>query len=139
MSIEPLHVLVGTWDITGRTAGSDHDDVAGRVTGELILNDTMVRLTGAMQAGDVTAESIELLWSNPDGDDFPAHTYSAFGPPLDYRWERHGDTLVHAGSGATYTGTISGDGALIEGRWQPDPGTPPRPGSDYTATMRKVG
>ena len=47
--------------------------------------------------------------------------------------------MTHAGSGATYSGTISEDGATITGGWQPDPGQPVEPGSAYDAVMRRVG
>ena len=98
----------------------------------------MVQMAGTMRSGDFEIDSLELIWADPDSDRYVAHTYSKFGPPLDYRWERHGNTLIHAGSGATYTGTIEEDGELIVGAWKPDPGQPVTPGSDYEATMRRV-
>ncbi len=136
--MEPLHALLGTWELTGRSAGASEDDIFGTVTGTLILDGTMVQMAGTMRSGDFEIDSLELIWADPDSDSYAAHTYSKFGPPLDYRWERHGNTLIHAGSGATYTGTIEEDGELIVGAWKPDPGQPVTPGSDYEATMRRV-
>src|ERR1700750_1530867 len=122
MTIEPLHALLGTWGLTGRSAGAREDDIAGTMTGTLILEGTVLQLVGTMRFGDVETDSLELIWAVPDSDRFAAHTSSKFGPPLDYRWERHGNTLIHAGSGATYTGTIEEEGDLIVGSWKPDPG-----------------
>ena len=138
MGIEQLHVLTGTWDLTGRSAGADADDISGRMTGDTILDGTVLRLAGSMRVGDFETDSLELIWADPDSDGFRAHVYSRFGPPLDYRWERSGDTLTHIASGATYTGTIEEDGALIVGAWKPNPGAPLQPGSDYTAVMRRL-
>ena len=138
MTIEPLHALLGTWELTGRSAGADADDIFGTMTGSLILDGTVLQMAGTMRFGDFETDSLELVWADPDSDGFAAHTYSKFGPPLDYHWERHTGTLIHQGSGATYTGTIEDDGRLIVGAWKPDPGQPVQPGSDYTATMRRV-
>jgi hypothetical protein len=138
MTIEPLHALLGTWNLTGRSAGADEDDISGTMTGTLILDDTVLQLTGTMRFGDFEADSLELVWADPASDHYQAHAYSKFGPPLAYRWERHGDTLIHAGSGATYTGTIEQDGDLIVGAWKHDPDQPATPQSDYQATMRRT-
>ena len=138
MSIDDLSVLIGTWEITGRSAGADTDDIAGNVTATPILGGTMLQLTGSMRVGDTTIDSLELIW--PDGDDFAAHVYPPGGPPIPYRWARTGpDGLMHAGLGATYHGTITDEGATISVAWRPDPGQAEQPGSNYTAVMRRVG
>ena len=138
MGIDQLHVLIGTWEITGRSAGASADDISGTMTATSILDGTVLQLVGTMRAAGFEIDSLELIWANAASDGFSAHTYSKFGPPLDYRWERHGDTLIHAGSGATYTGSIEDGGARIVGQWKADPGQPPSPGSDYGATMRRI-
>jgi hypothetical protein len=138
MSIEPLAVLVGTWEITGRSFDADKDDIVGTTTVTPILGGSMLQLAGRMRVGDTEIDGLELVWPDPATGDFGAHVYSPMGPPVPYRWARNGSTLVHAGSGATYTGTISDDGTVIAGSWVPDPGQPVHPGSAYDAVMRRV-
>ena len=134
MSIDPLGVLIGRWDIVGRSADADHDNIRGYVEIEPILDGDVLQFTGTMRVNDATLESLELVWADPTGG-FAAHVYSGPGAPLDYRWDRRGVTVTHAGAGATYTGTISEDGSTITGRWQPDPGQPAHAGSAYDSTM----
>ena len=138
MTLEALSVLVGTWDITGRSFDASEDNIAGSTVAQPILGGTVLQLTGWMRVGDTRIESLELVWPEPERGDFAAHVYSGAGAPSAYRWERHGMTLVHAGQGATFTGTISPDGSTIRGRWSPDPGQPVHAGAAYEATMRRV-
>ncbi|MBF6169860.1 DUF1579 domain-containing protein [Nocardia blacklockiae] len=138
MGISDLEVLVGSWKLTGRTKKSEHDDVAGELTATRILNGQMLSLSGSMRIGGTEIHSLELIWPDDTGSGFAAHVYSGAGAPLDYRWRRDGDTLVHAGLGMTYTGTISPDGATIAGTWRPDPDRPDMADAEYDATMRRV-
>ncbi|HWW44148.1 MAG TPA: DUF1579 domain-containing protein, partial [Acidimicrobiia bacterium] len=103
-----------------------------------ILGGHLLQLTGTMRVDDVDIESLELVWPDPAGG-FGAHVYSSSGEPLEYRWARDGSTLTHAGSGATYTGTISHDETTITGHWRPDAGQPATAGSAYDAVMRRIG
>jgi len=136
--MDPLDVLVGSWTIAGRSAGADHDNISGTTCVVPILGGHVLQLSGTMRVDDVEIGTLELVWPDTAGG-YAAHVYSSDGPPLDYRWARDGATLTHTGSGATYTGTISADGAEIEGRWRPDPGQPATPSSAYDAVMRRVG
>jgi hypothetical protein len=139
MSVEDLAVLLGRWELTGRSAGEEHDDISGSMTGTAILGGTVLHLAGRMRVGEHELESLELIWADESTGDFAAHVYSTAGEPRPYRWARTGpNTLRHAGSGATYDGTISEDGRTITGQWLPDPGQLRHPGSAYTATMRRV-
>jgi hypothetical protein len=55
-----------------------------------------------------------------------------------YEWDIQGNTLIHSGLGAKYTGTISEDGNTITGGWRPDEGTQATEGSAYDAIMIRV-
>ena len=139
MSIEPLDVRVGRWEMVGRTSGSERDNVSGTVTVTTLLNGTLLQLAGTITVGDFTLDAMELVWADKSTGEFSAHAYSAGSVPVRYTWARTGPkTLRHAGSGATYHGTISDDGKTITGAWEPDPGQPSHAGSAYTATMRRV-
>ena len=81
MSIEPLAVLVGRWDIVGRSADADHDNISGYVEVEPILGGNILQLTGTMRVDEATVDSLELVWADPTGG-FAAHVYSGPGSPL---------------------------------------------------------
>jgi hypothetical protein len=138
MGMEPLLVLIGSWDIVGRSVGMEHDNIRGTTRVVPILGGHLLQLTGTMRVADAEIESLELVWPDPAGA-FAAHVYWSNGEPLAYRWARDGGTLTHAGSGATDTGTISDDETTITGRWHPNPGQPATSGSAYDAVMRRVG
>jgi len=138
MELDALDVLVGKWEITGRTLDADKDNVSGEMSGERILNGKVLELRGVMRFSGGQMETIELIW--PDGDGgFRAHVYSDDSGPVEYRWERDGVRLTHAGSGATYTGMISNDGLVIAGGWRPDGDSADETGNAYDATMRRIG
>ncbi|UGT54229.1 hypothetical protein [Nocardia asteroides] len=135
MTGNDLDVLLGSWELTGRTHRSDHDDITGVLTATRIL-DGLLHLDGSMRVGETEIRSLELIW--PDDAGYASHVYSGSGAPLDYRWSRRGDVLVHAGLGMTYTGTISADGTTITGTWLPDPDRPDMAEAAYDATMRRL-
>jgi hypothetical protein len=137
MPVADLEVLVGTWDLTGRSAGADKDDVSGEMTAVSLLGGRMLQLTGTILAGGARVQSVELIWQGPEGTGFRAHVYDGSGEPLDYRWDIDGDTLTHAGLGMTYTGTISADRSTIGGSWLADPDRPDMTPANYSAVMRR--
>lgn len=138
MTITDLDVLIGSWTLSGRTIQADHDDITGELTVIPILNGRMLQLTGSMRMNDSQIESLELIWYDDNQPGFAAHVYSDTGAPLDYRWDRDGNTLLHAGLGMTYTGTISADGATITGTWLPDSDRPDMSNATYDSTMRRI-
>ncbi|HEX3786468.1 MAG TPA: hypothetical protein VHW44_01285 [Pseudonocardiaceae bacterium] len=138
MTITELDVLIGSWEITGRSAAAEHDDITGDLTVTPLLDGQLLQLSGSMRVGSSALRSLELIWCDEATPGFAAHVYSGASAPLDYRWDRDGDTLVHAGLGMTYTGTISADGATIIGSWQPDPDRPDMAPAAYDATMRRT-
>lgn len=138
-SIEALDVLIGRWEMVGRSFNSERDNVSATVTGSTLLNGTLLQLAGTISIGDFTLDTMELVWADKSTGEFSAHAYSPLSEPVPYTWARTGpNTLRHAGAGATYHGTISDDGKTITGAWEPDPGQPKHAGSAYTATMRRV-
>jgi hypothetical protein len=138
MTITELDVLIGSWEITGRTAAADHDDITGDLTVTPLLNGQLLQLSGSMRVRGSQLHSLELIWRDEATPGFSAHVYSGSSAPLDYRWDRDGNTLIHAGLGMTYTGTVSADGATITGSWQPDPDRPDMAGAAYDATMHRT-
>ncbi|MEU4837690.1 hypothetical protein [Nocardia testacea] len=138
MTSTDLDVLLGSWELSGRTRGADHDDITGDLTATRILDGRLLHLIGSMRVQGTEIRSLELIWPDESASGFFAHVYSGSGAPLNYRWTRYGDTLLHAGLGMTYTGTISPDGTTITGSWQPDPDHPDMADAAYDAVMRRV-
>jgi hypothetical protein len=140
VGLEQLEILVGTWEVTGRTPDAATDDISGTSVFEPILGGAVLQMRGTMRFNDTEFDTLELIWHDARTGDCPAHVYSSEGAPLSYRWARTGPrVLTHSGLGATFTGTISEDGNTITGGWRPDPDQEAHPGSSYDAVMRRIG
>lgn len=137
-TIAALDVLIGSWRIAGRSAAADHDDITGDLTATPILDGRMLQLVGSMRHAGTQITTLEVIWHDESTEGFGAHVYPGSGAPLSYRWDRDGDTLIHAGLGMTYTGTISADGATITGAWQADADRPDMARAAYDATMYRI-
>jgi hypothetical protein len=135
--LERFSALLGTWTMVGRTLGADADDIAGEVTIEWALDGELLALKGDQVIKDFRVRTLELVWHDPEANTFPSHVYGG-SAPLEYRWDIHGAELLHGGLGATYRGTISGDGSTITGGWRPDPGTDATAESAYDVTMTRI-
>jgi hypothetical protein len=138
VTIADLDILIGSWMISGRTASADHDDVSGELSVTPLLGGQVLQLTGSLRVRDSEIQSLESIWHDEATADLPAHVYSGSGAPLNYRWDRNGDTLTHAGLGMTYTGTVSTDGNTITGAWRADPDRPDMASAAYDAVMRRT-
>ena len=140
MSIDALSILIGTWHLTGRSVGADHDNITGELTGRAILGGQVLELAGTMRIGEQAVSSLELVWADEAaGTSPPTSTRPRPACRRTTGGPCSGATLTHAGLGATYTGTISDDGTTITGGWRADPGQPEHPGSSYDAIMRRAG
>ena len=141
MSLLPqrrLDVLLGTWTFVGRTIGATVDDVRGRVRIAWILGGHYQEQRGHVEFRGQKVETLEIVGYDSAKDDFPSTVYGAMGgPPVPYRWQVRGSDVTHAGSGATFRGTLSPDGRTLTGGWRPDPGTPGGPQAAYDVVMTK--
>ena len=135
--LEDLTPLVGTWSMTGRTAGADRDDISGTVRIDWAADGAVLMFQGDQTVKEMHFRSLEVIWYDAQSDELRAHVYGG-GAPLDYRWDVEGGTIVHAGLGATYRGAFSDDGATLSGGWRPDPGSDATDESAYDATMRRI-
>jgi hypothetical protein len=136
LRIDALDVLIGQWRLTGRTDGSETDDIVGENTISSLLGGRMLQLVGGIQVGEHLIESVELIWASGSG--FRAHVYDGTSAPVDYTWSIDGDQLTHAGLGMTYRGTIGADRNTIIGRWNADPDRPDMAHAAYDAIMRRI-
>jgi hypothetical protein len=124
--------FIGTWEMTGRTVGSDVDDVIGTVSyawlpgGFFLEQRTRIRFT------NLEVEGVEIIRYDPETGTFPSTVYpSLFGSPLPYRWILDGEevTIKAEALHATFHGRWSEDGQTFSGGWRGDPGHENDPGN----------
>jgi hypothetical protein len=124
--------FIGTWEMNGRTVGSDVDNVVGTASyawlpgGFFLEQRTNINFTG------YEVEAVEIISYDPATGTFPSTVYpSMVGTPLPYRWELDGDevTIKAEALHATFHGRWSEDGSWFSGGWRPDPGHENDPGN----------
>jgi hypothetical protein len=102
-SLGELNVLVGHWQMSGRTVGEDHDNMDGEVMITWLAEPTVLTLVGSMSFDGESIESVEIVWFDPDSQRGLAHVSGGDSGPLDYWWDIDGSTLKHGDQGSTYT------------------------------------
>ena len=138
-ALKRLENLVGTWKLTGRTLSSQEDNISGWTTFEWMPGGFFLRVIGEMTFQGFAMQSLEIIAYDPERKTFPASVYSSMsGTVLSYAWDVQGNTVIHTGLGATYTGRFSEDGNMLIGGWRPDEGAESTDGSAYDATMIRV-
>ena len=128
-ALKRLERYVGTWDMKGRTVGSDEDNISGRATFEWLPGGFFMQQRTSLDFPflGLQIESLELIGYDPESETFPSTVFSNVAPtPLPYRWEVREDTLKitvsYAPLDATFTGKWSKDGKSFGGGWRPNPG-----------------
>jgi Protein of unknown function (DUF1579) len=135
-----LGKLVGTWAIRGRTVGAARVDIRGTVRIEWLPGGLLMQQRSELRVGKVRVRSVEIVGYDPRNRTFPSFVYSNLeANPLPYRWEVRGDTIVHAGLGARFTGTFSEDARTLSGGWRPEGGQKATAANTYDVTMTRVG
>ncbi|GHO85585.1 DUF1579 family protein [Dictyobacter formicarum] len=138
-ALKRLEKLVGKWELKGRTLTSDEDNITGWTTFEWMPGGFFLKVVGEMNFKGFVMQSLEIIGYDPERKKFSANVYSSMsGDVLSYEWDVQGNTVIHSGSGATYTGTLSEDGQILSGGWRPDAGTASTDGAAYDAIMTRV-
>lgn len=124
--------FLGTWRMSGRTVGSDVDNVVGTASyrwlpgGFFLEQRTKIEFTG------FEVEAVEIIGYDPETGTFPSTVYpSMVGTALPYRWTLDGDDVMIKAEAlhATFHGRWSEGGARFSGSWRPDPGHEDDPGN----------
>jgi Protein of unknown function (DUF1579) len=124
-ALKRLDRFVGTWEMRGRTLGSEVDDVSGRTTFEWLPGGFFLQQRVALTFAGFRVEGLEVIGYDPATGTFPSTVYpSLAGTPVPYRWEVEGDELTITTDvlGATFHGRWSADGGSFSGGWRPNPG-----------------
>lgn len=138
-ALKCLEKLIGTWKLKGRTLSSKEDNITGWTTFEWMLEGFFLKAVGEITFHGSSMQSLEIIAYNPERKTFPSSVYSSMsGTVFSYEWDIQGNTVIHSGLGATYTGTFSEDGSMLIGGWRPDEGMENTDGTAYDATMIRV-
>ena len=131
-ALRKLDRFVGTWQMNGRTLGSDVDDITARTTFEWLPGGHFLLQRFSADFVGMDIQSHEVIGYDPTTGTFPSTVYSNMAPmPLPYRWQIDGDelTIKAEALGATFRGRWSEDGTFFSGGWRPDPGHENDPGN----------
>ena len=138
-ALKRLDVLLGTWDLKGRTLDSDKDNITGWNTFEWLPGGFFLKSTGEINFKGALIQSLEIIGYDPESHTFPSNVYSNLdGNVLPYDWNVEGNTVRHSDKTSTYAGTISEDGQTLSGGWRPKHGEQESPENSYDAIMTRV-
>jgi hypothetical protein len=124
-ALKLLERFVGSWDMKGRTVGSDVDNVQGRTSFEWLPGGFFLQQHITLDFAGFKVEGLEIIGYDPASGAYPSTVYpNMAGMPLPYRWEIDGDNLTITTDvlGATFHGKWSADGKTFSGGWRPMPG-----------------
>ncbi len=124
-TLKLLDRFVGTWDMHGRTVGSDVDNVHGRASFEWLPDGFFLQQRIKLDFAGLAIEGLEVIGYDPATGTFPSTVYPNMAPmAIPYRWEIDGDNLTITTEvlGAIFRGRWSDDGTTFSGGWRPLPG-----------------
>ncbi len=147
-ALKRLDRLVGTWDMKGKSMGSDKENISGTTTykwlhgaagtGFFLLQEMDMDYAGQR------IKSHEVIGYNPKTKAFSSYVYSNMAPdPWPYEWDIQGDTLTisikHGPMDAKFTGKFAPDGESFSGGWRPNPGADETINAPYDITVSRKG
>jgi len=134
-----LELLVGRWEIKGRTLDSKDDNITGRVSIEWLPGGFFLQQRGEMEFMGFKVQSLEVVGYDPATKAFTSTVYSNMaGVPAAYWWDVQGNIVTHWTAGSKYTGTFSEDGSILSGGWRPEEGKEGPENAAYDAIMIRV-
>ena len=138
-ALRRLDVLVGRWELRGRTLDTAEDNITGWVNFGWLPGGFFLLGNGEIDFMGTKVQSLEILGYDPETGIFPANVYSNMDRKVvQYYWILKGDTVTHWTEGSKYTGTPSEDGNTLSGGWRAQEGTEGSPESTYDAVMTRV-
>ena len=140
-ALKRLDRYVGTWAMTGRTLGSDEDNITGTTTFEWLPGGFFLQQRFAADFMGMPIESVELIGYDAKEQRFSSSVYSNMvGMALPYNWDVQGDDLKIWTDTASFEGRFSADGDSFSGGWRPKPGHEDDPGNiPYDITGTRTG
>ena len=145
-ALNRLNRLVGTWTLSGRSIGSDRDNISGTTTfrwlhdaaGSFFLQQDM-----ALDYDGQPIKSHELIGFDPKTNAFSSLVFSNMAPdPWPYTWDVKGEDLTisikKSPMDATFKGEFGSDGNSFSGGWRPNPGADPAINAPYDIVATRV-
>src|SRR5436853_205014 len=87
-ALKRLDRLVGTWNLTGRTADSNVDNINGWSTFEWLPGGFFLKITGETTVGDFKVQSLEIIGYDPVAQNFPSKVYGNYSGDIgSYYWK----------------------------------------------------
>src|SRR5262245_1171642 len=75
-ALRRLDILVGGWDLRGRTLDTAEDNITGWVHFEWLPGGFFLQAVGEINFKGNKVQSLEILAYDPETDTFPANVYS---------------------------------------------------------------
>jgi hypothetical protein len=137
-ALKRLNVLVGTWDMRGRTMGAGADDIQAWSTFAWLPGGHFMTVTGEVTVQDFHVQSMEVIGYDAENDAFTSWVFSNLSDEVShYGWNVVGDVVTHWDETSIYTGHLSADGQQLIGGWRPKPGQASHEGNTYDAVMTR--
>ena len=87
-ALKRLKVLVGKWDLKGRTLDTAEDNITGWVNFEWLPGDFFLQANSEIDFMGTKIQSLEILGYDPETRIFPANVYSNIdGKVAQYYWD----------------------------------------------------
>ena len=138
-ALKRLKVLVGKWDLKGRTLDTAEDNITGWVNFEWLPGGFFLQANGEIDFMGTKIQSLEILGYDPETRIFIANVYSNMdGKVTQYYWDIQGNTVTHWTKGSKYKGILSADGNTLSGGWRPQEDSEGSRESTYDAVMTRV-
>ena len=138
-ALKRFDVLIGTWDLKGRTLDSNEDNITGWNTFEWLLGGFFLKSEGEINFKGTKLHSLEIIAYVPSTGTFPSNVYSSMGGDiLQYYWDVQGNIVIHSDATSIYKGTLSEDGNILSGGWRPKEGEEEIPENSYDAIMARL-
>lgn len=146
-ALRRLDRLVGEWDMRGRSAGADKDDIKGRTRFRWLHGEGesfFLLQEMEMDYGGQPILSHELIGFDEKTGAFASQVWSSMAAdPWPYTWDVQGDDITIAikrpPMDATFTGRFSDDGNTWSGGWRPNPGADETVNAPYDITVTRRG
>ena len=129
-ALKRLDRYVGSWAMSGRTLGSDEDNIVGTTTFEWLPGGFFLQQRLSMSFMGMPIESLEIIGYEPELERFSSRVYTNLvGMALPYNWDvGDGDLKIWTDT-AEFEGRFDADGNRFSGGWRPKRGFEDLPGN----------